>query len=43
MQYIVSNGLSRYDETDELAADIAACIKRRGDEFENENQLCSWL
>jgi hypothetical protein len=42
-QYIVSNGLSRYDQSDELAANIAACIKRRGDRFENEDQLGSWL
>jgi hypothetical protein len=41
-QYIVLNGVSRYDDIDRLAADVAAAIRSRGDEFE-EQQLCSWL
>lgn len=42
-QLIVSNGLGRYDEIDVLAADVAAVIKSRSDEFENEDQLLGWL
>jgi hypothetical protein len=42
-QYIVLNGMSRYDDIDRLAADVAAAIRSRGDEFEDERQLCSWL
>jgi hypothetical protein len=33
-QYIVLNGMSRYDDIDRLAADVAAAIRSRGDEFE---------
>jgi hypothetical protein len=42
-QYIVLNGMSRYDDIDRLAADVAAAVRSRGDEFEDERQLCSWL
>jgi hypothetical protein len=35
--------LGRYEEIDVLATDIAAFIKRRGDEFDNEDQVQGWL
>jgi hypothetical protein len=42
-QFIVSSGLGRYDGIDVLAADMAAAIQSRSDEFENEPQHSSWL
>lgn len=42
-QAIVNNGLGRFDDIDVLAADMAAAIRSRSDEFENEDQLQGWL
>ena len=42
-QYLVRSGRRPYDETDALAADICSTIKRRGEDFESDEQLTSWL
>lgn len=42
-QSLVLCGDHPYDETDGLAADICAAIKRRGERFEGDGQLHSWL
>ena len=42
-QFLVLCGDHPYDETDGLAADICASIKRRGERFESDEQLHSWL
>ena len=42
-QFLVLCGDHPYDETDALAADVCASIKRRGDRFESDAELCSWL
>ena len=42
-QYLVLSGRRPYDETDALAADICSTIKRRGEDFESDEQLTSWL
>jgi hypothetical protein len=42
-QFLVSSGSGPYDQTDRLTAAVAACIKRRGDQFDSEDQLGGWL
>ena len=41
--HIVLCGDHPYDEMDGLAADICASIKRRGEQFESDEQLTHWL
>ena len=42
-QYLVLKGDHPYDEVDALAADVCSTIKRRGDRFDSDDQLRSWL
>jgi hypothetical protein len=42
-QFIVHSGMSRFDDTDALCANVAAAMKAHNDEFENEDQLKGWL
>ena len=42
-QSLVVNGRHSYDQTDALAASVCSSIKRRGDRFESDRELCSWL
>ena len=42
-QVLVVNGRHPYDHTDVLAAAVCSSIKRRGDRFESDQELCSWL
>ena len=36
-------GVHSYDEADALAAEVCATLKRRGERFESDDELCSWL
>jgi hypothetical protein len=38
-----SHSSARFDRIDALAADVHACIKRRGDRFDHDPQLTEWL
>jgi hypothetical protein len=42
-QSLVVNGRHPFDRTDALAAAVCSSIKRRGDRFESDDQLTSWL
>ena len=42
-QALVVNGRHPFDQTDALAAAVCSSIKRRGDRFESDQELCSWL
>jgi hypothetical protein len=42
-QFVVRSGLRRYNGFDALAADIAAVVKQRGEEFESQEQLRQFL
>jgi hypothetical protein len=41
--YLVSNSPRPFDDVDALAADVCLALKRRGDRFDNDAQLTSWL
>jgi hypothetical protein len=41
--HIVAKEKRVLDAVDELAADICSTLKRRGEQFENDDQLRSWL
>jgi hypothetical protein len=42
-QFLVLNSRRPFDDTDARAADVCATIKRRGDRFESDQELSSWL
>ena len=42
-QVLVVNGRHPLDQTDLLAASVCSSVKRRGDRFESDDQLTSWL
>jgi DNA-binding HxlR family transcriptional regulator len=41
--FVVLNSRDPYDQRVSLAADVCSVIKRRGDQFESDQELCSWL
>ena len=42
-QFLLGQSRHPFDRTDALAADVCASIKRRGERFEDEDELRSWL
>jgi hypothetical protein len=42
-QFLMLKGRHPYDHTDALAASVCSSIKRRGERFESDQELCSWL
>ena len=41
--FLVLDGRRPYDDTDALAADVCSSLKRRGEQFENDEELRSYL
>jgi hypothetical protein len=41
--FIVVKGVRALDDIDVLAADVCSAVKRRGEQFDDEDQLRSWL
>jgi hypothetical protein len=41
--FLVLKSRQPYDQAAALAADVCASVKRRGERFESDQELCSWL
>ena len=42
-QFLVLNATHDFDSTDALAASVCSTVKSRGEHFESDDQLTSWL